>query len=349
MLELIACLETPMVENNRTSNSRIAILDLLRFIAAFFVLLYHYHFHLLKAAGDNTFAIFKFGYLGVNFFFMLSGFVIMASARNRSAINFGLLRALRLFPAFMSCLLITLVALYLFGNGLPSFLAIVLNALIINDYFGVPNIDGVYWTLQAELKFYGCVFLLILFGVLSHYRIWLSVWLSFAIIFHFYNQPFFLGWLISPAYSFFFIGGVASFYIFNNSKDRFAWIIFGMAMIFSLIKSWNQIEGFCKDVSESDRVIAAIITLFFYLFFVYLPKLNKKLKPSRGVFILGGMSYPLYLIHSRAGLELVHELQGSVGVYVALLIGIVAVLLVSLFVHLCIEKPIFKCARPFVK
>ena len=117
--------------------------------------------------------MFKFGYLGVNFFFMLSGFVIMASAHNRSAIKFGLLRALRLYPAFLSCLLITLVVLYLCGNELPSLVAIVLNGLILNDYFGVPNIDGVYWTLQAELKFYGCVFLLILFSVLTHYRVWL--------------------------------------------------------------------------------------------------------------------------------------------------------------------------------
>lgn len=338
-----------MTDNNQAGYGRVAILDLLRFMAAFFVLLYHYHYYLLKVVGDDTFAMFKFGYLGVNFFFMLSGFVIMASAQNRSAIKFGLLRALRLYPAFMSCLLITLAVLYIFGNKLPSFLAIVLNAFIINDYFGVPNIDGVYWTLQAELKFYGCVFFLILFGALSHYRIWLSVWLSFAIIFHFYNQPFFLGLFISPTYSFFFIGGVATFYIFNNSKDHFAWIVFGIAMIFSLIKSWSQIEGFCKEVSEVDRMIAAIITLCFYIFFVYLPKLNKKFATSRNVSILGGMSYPLYLIHSRAGLELVGGIQSSVGVYMALLVGIVAVLFVSLFVHLCIEKPIFKYAKPFVR
>lgn len=338
-----------MTSNNAGGNSRVAILDLLRFVAAIFVLLYHYHYYLLKVAGDNTFALFKFGYLGVNFFFMLSGFVIMASAHNRSAIKFGLLRALRLYPAFISCLIITLAVLYVFGNELPSFVAILLNALIINDYFGVPNIDGVYWTLQAELKFYGCVFLLILFSALSHYRIWLSVWLALAIIFHFYKQPFFLGWFISPSYSFFFIGGVAAYYLFNNSKDRFAWTVFGLAMAFSLLKSWEQIDGFCRDADELDKLIAVTITLGFFLLFVYLPKLNEKFKPSKYVAILGGMSYPLYLIHSRAGLELVGGLQSSVGIYAALLVGIVAVLFVSLLVHLYVEKPIFKRANTFVK
>ncbi len=334
--------------SNAVSNKRVAILDLLRFVAAMFVLLYHYHYYLLKVTGDNTFAIFKFGYLGVNFFFMLSGFVIMASAYDRSAIKFGLLRVLRLYPAFIVCLIITLVVLYAFGNEIPSVSAIFLNALIVNDYFGVSNIDGVYWTLQAELKFYGCIFLLILFGVLSSYRIWLSIWLLLAVAFHFYKEPFFLGWFISPSYSFFFIGGVAAYYFFCNSKDRFAWIVFGVAMVFSLIKSWDQIDGFCKEVTETDKLIAVLITLGFYILFVCLSKVNEKIQPSRWIAILGGMSYPLYLIHSRAGLELVDSLRAPIGVYAALCSGIIVVLFVSLCVHLFVEKPLFKRARALV-
>lgn len=338
-----------MITNNLAGTGRVAILDLLRFVAAVFVLLYHYHYYLLKMTGDNTFALFKFGYLGVNFFFMLSGFVIMASAHNRSAIKFGLLRALRLYPAFISCLLITLCVLYIFGNELPSIVAILLNALIINDYFGIPNIDGVYWTLQAELKFYGCVFLLILFSALSHYRIWLSLWLFLAILFHFYKQPFFLGWFISPSYSFFFIGGVAAYYLFNNAKDRFAWCVFVLAMIFSALKSWAQIDGFCKDINEFDRLIAVVIVLSFYVLFAFLSSVNKKFTSPPWVSIIGGMSYPLYLIHSRAGLELVDGLQLSIGVYAALFAAIAWVLLVSFFVHLFVEKPLFKRVRRFVR
>ena len=137
------------------SEKRLAILDLLRFVAAIFVLLYHYHYYFLKETGNNIFSPFKFGYLGVNFFFMLSGFVIMASAKNTGAFKFALLRALRLYPAFIVCLILTLCVLSLTGNALPSITSIILNGLIVNDYFNVPNIDGVYWTLQAELKFYG--------------------------------------------------------------------------------------------------------------------------------------------------------------------------------------------------
>lgn len=342
-------LESPMSEVKPPDATRVAILDLLRFVAALLVLCYHYHYYLLKVAGDNTFSAFKFGYLGVNFFFMLSGFVIMASAHNRSAIKFGLLRALRLYPAFIICLLITLLVLYGFGSTLPPVSSIVLNGLILNDYFGVPNIDGVYWTLQAELKFYGCVFLLILCGVLTQHRIWLSIWLLLSISFHFYSQPFFLGWLISPAYSFFFISGVAAYILFKQPRDTYALSIFFIAMIFSSLKAWDQIAGFCRDYTSNDQVVAVLLTSIFFLFFYFLPGINKRFSPGKWVSVLGGMSYPLYLIHSRAGLEFVKNIQGVVGPYWALVIGGVTVLLVALLIHLYIERPIFKRARVLVK
>lgn len=338
-----------MASANQTDVNRVAILDLMRFIAAMFVMLYHYHYHLLKTTADNTFSAFKFGYLGVNFFFMLSGFVIMASAQNRNAIKFALLRALRIYPTFITCLLITIIVMFMFGKELPSLPAILLNGLIVNDYFGIPNIDDVYWTLQAELKFYGCVFLLILFGLLSHYKTWLSIWLLLAIAFHFFNQPFFLGWFISPSYSFFFIGGVSAYFLFKNSKDFYVLGIFLIAMFFATLKSWTQIVGFCKDYEQIDQIIAAVITCLFFLFFYWLKIISDRLSIGSWVSVTGGMSYPLYLIHSRAGLELTKEIQNQTGVYWALMITVLSVLLMSLLIHLFIEKPLFRRARAIIR
>lgn len=187
-----------------TVETRVGILDPLRFVAALFVMFYHYLPFIQSQIGSDLFNFFEFGYLGVNFFFMLSGFVIMASAQNRSAIKFALLRALRLYPAFIVCLFITISVLFFLNAPLPSILAVLLNGLLVNDYFGIPNIDGVYWTLQAELKFYACIFLLILVGKIHWYKWWLSAWLLMAIAHHFIAQPFFMGWFISTAYSFFF-------------------------------------------------------------------------------------------------------------------------------------------------
>jgi peptidoglycan/LPS O-acetylase OafA/YrhL len=326
-------------------DTRIGILDPLRFMAAVFVMFYHYLPFIKTEIGSESFNFFKYGYLGVNFFFILSGFVIMASAQNRSAIKFGLLRALRLYPAFIACLLITLSVLFFLKVPLPSVSAISLNALIINDYFGVPNVDDVYWTLQAELKFYACIFCVIFIGGIRHYKWWLSIWLIMAICHHFIKQPFFMGWFISPAYSFYFIGGVAAYLIFNDRKNKYALGVFLVTMVFAMVKSWDQINGFVSVVNRIDRVFAILMTLTFFVFFILLRNLDKYFRSTRLMIVLGGMSYPIYLLHSRAGGSILRSLNESIGSVLSLIVTIFIVLAVSLAVHVMVEKPLFRAVR----
>jgi peptidoglycan/LPS O-acetylase OafA/YrhL len=328
-----------------TAETRIGILDPLRFIAALFVMSYHYLPFIQKEIGSNNFDFFKYGYLGVNFFFLLSGFVIVASAQKRSAIKFALLRALRLYPAFIACLLITLTILFLLDIPMPSVAAIFLNGLIVNDYFGIPNIDGVYWTLQAEIKFYACIFLLILFGKIHHYQLWLSAWLLLAVLHHFTEQPFFMGWFISPSYSFYFIGGVATYLLYHSPRNRYAIAIFLVSMIFAIMKSWLQIDGFVRLVEFTDRVVASFLTLLFFLFFAFLRKIDQYFKYTKVMAILGGMSYPLYLLHSKAGNSLLGFLNENVNSYTSLIITIIWVLVTSFLVHYIIEKPLFRAIK----
>lgn len=340
----------PMKTNaEQSSTTRIAILDVLRFIAAFLVMLYHYQGFIFKTTGENHFSYMKFGYLGVNFFFMLSGFVIISSAQNRSAFKFAMLRVVRLYPTFIICLTVTLSVLYFFHSSLPKTGTILLNALIINDYFDLTNVDDVFWTLQAELKFYVCIFCLILFSFISKYRIWLSVWLALAIVYFFTRQPFFLGWFISPAYSFNFIAGVAAYKLFKNPEDHYSRMVFIIALVFACMKSWTQIDGFCRIVTVSDRIIASFIILLFFVFFTFLPNLNRLIKPSKIAAALGGCSYPLYLIHSRAGLEFTGGIMDKMGVYPALIVTIFSVLTVSFLIHLYIEKPVLRRVRVLYK
>ena len=183
---------------------RIGALDLLRFFAAFSVVFYHYIAR-PEASAFQAFAdIAKFGYLGVPIFFMISGYVISLSAANRSAYQFAVSRVVRLYPALWFGVFFTAGSLYFLSGQSFSVADISTNLTLLNDYLGIPNIDGVYWTLQAELKFYACVFLLVALGVFNHYRWWLTIWLISTISFLVFKQPFFMGWFISPAYSPFF-------------------------------------------------------------------------------------------------------------------------------------------------
>ena len=101
-----------------------------------------------------------FGWVGVEIFFVISGFVIANSASKSSPTEFLLGRALRLYPAVWVCATATLLVLVLFGSGPASeFILPYIHAMLLVPK-GVTGqwLDGVYWTLAAEMAFYGLVF-----------------------------------------------------------------------------------------------------------------------------------------------------------------------------------------------
>ncbi|QPF94626.1 acyltransferase family protein [Bradyrhizobium commune] len=101
-----------------------------------------------------------FGWVGVEIFFVISGFVIANSACKSSPGEFLLGRALRLYPAVWVCATTSLLVLLIFGSGSASqFIVPYIHAMLMVPK-GVTGqwLDGVYWTLAAETAFYGLVF-----------------------------------------------------------------------------------------------------------------------------------------------------------------------------------------------
>ncbi|TPQ27142.1 acyltransferase [Bradyrhizobium guangdongense] len=101
-----------------------------------------------------------FGWVGVEVFFVISGFVIANSASKSSPTEFLLGRALRLYPAVWVCATATLLVLVLFGSGKASeFIVPYIHAMtLVPKGVTAQWLDGVYWTLAAEVAFYGLVF-----------------------------------------------------------------------------------------------------------------------------------------------------------------------------------------------
>ncbi|WP_247769417.1 acyltransferase [Bradyrhizobium sp. 192] len=101
-----------------------------------------------------------FGWVGVEIFFVISGFVIANSASQSSPGAFLLGRALRLYPAVWVCATATLLVLLLFGSGPASELILPYIHAMLMVPKGVTGqwLDEVYWTLAAETAFYGLVF-----------------------------------------------------------------------------------------------------------------------------------------------------------------------------------------------
>jgi peptidoglycan/LPS O-acetylase OafA/YrhL len=132
---------------------RVKLLDSFRFIAITAVLFYHFtHLWVTQYPYGNYFHhIFKYGYLGVQFFFIISGFVISYTLENTPTLfSFYKNRFSRLFPSMLLCSLITLIVIsllddhYLFKNAheLKNFIP------------SLTFINPTLWTLITKVNFY---------------------------------------------------------------------------------------------------------------------------------------------------------------------------------------------------
>jgi peptidoglycan/LPS O-acetylase OafA/YrhL len=112
----------------------------------------------------------QYGYLGVEVFFVISGFVIPYSLYRRSyqfprdAGNFALRRLIRLEPAYLMSLV--LVIILLFGSALLSSNVRILSDLpstvglhvaYLTSWFGAAWLNPVYWSLAIEFQYYAFI------------------------------------------------------------------------------------------------------------------------------------------------------------------------------------------------
>jgi peptidoglycan/LPS O-acetylase OafA/YrhL len=139
-----------------TSPRRIGSLDALRAVAVISVLL----LHLLEVGKVEVPQVFRFGWMGVDLFYVLSGFFI-GSAVIRPAVwqprDYARNRILRIVPAYYASMLITIafvVPTYLLSwDGFKHILS---HLLFVHnlDIETHASINGVYWTLGVEASFY---------------------------------------------------------------------------------------------------------------------------------------------------------------------------------------------------
>lgn len=327
---------------------RFAELDFIRFFAALSVVVYHYKSKYIESLGDSPalahgiYAVTKFGYLGVDLFFIISGFVIFASALGRTGFQFAVSRITRLYPTLWVCVTITvLVSLALRGadSGI-SLVQWLANLTLFNKRMGIEDIDGVYWTLVVEVKFYFCILALLLFDLVRHYRIWIPIWLFATVTFLVFKQPFFLGWFISPEYSSYFISGIIFYLARRDGYSRFHVAILLPAIAVSSVYAYRALSSFARDVTDVDRMVAVGMVWCLYFVFFLVSTRKFTLRSSGFVLGLGGMTYPLYLLHNRTGKELYDFFSGTVPPLLLVFSIAAVMLLASWMIHVYLERGI---------
>ena len=166
---------------------RLLLVDGLRGIAAMMVVVQHLHEAVSDVSGDWIWPelkrLFGMGFLGVDLFFVISGFVISYSVRNYEhspafLLRFGLRRSVRLDPPYWATIAMELLAikagLLLFpalNTDVPSIQKVIANVFYVQNLLGYGDVVPIFWTLCYEVQFY-----LVLVGTLVLARAARKLW-----------------------------------------------------------------------------------------------------------------------------------------------------------------------------
>jgi len=309
---------------------RIIFLDGLRGVAILLVLLYHAYsrWYLLVPYGNKfaSFPIFKFGYLGVHLFFLVSGFVILMSlGRNKNFLQFIYKRWKRLFPAmFISSLIIysTLSFLPERPGGGQELISVIPGMMFIEPLwikylfgFEIKPLEGAFWSLFVEVKFY------FIFGYLYFYLgrlkavIAIVLMFLFSVLSNLFNIKYLdvIPTMLSFEYFGFFSSGALAFLYFKSRIKKY--LIYSVAI--GMLCVFNNGNSLTEMICET-------LVLSLFIMPIYFKKLRIVLN-MKFLLFLGFISYPLYLIQENAMIALIIKIHRKFAVIPDVLLPVIPV------------------------
>ena len=366
---------TISLEHKGDTNARhILGLDLLRFFAAVLVMLFHLAYLDWTLPGSTAFrlsggaisfpeftSIAGFGWIGVQIFFVISGFVIAYSAENVGVMSFVRSRTLRLFPTAWICATLSFIALSLSATGPVSFSTYERSLLL---WPWGSWVDPSYWTLGIEMFFYAAVALLIATGRIALIR-------NFAFILGIVSTIYWKAWWLSQIHidgslhlwlmryrenrllelllvqhGCFFALGVLLWSQLLKQGSRVAWLVAAIFTTTCLLQIVAQHDLAVEKIGLAASVWPPLVTWLCAILWVVLSvRYNAQLFSGkhlhRTLRRIGLLTYPLYLNHQVLGCLLLGILA-SFGMdrYLALALSISLVLVLSNFICNVLEPPL---------
>lgn len=327
---------------------RLELLDYGRFAAALSVIAFHYFFNgisngkILSITHIPALVSFsKYGYLGVEFFFMISGYVIFFSANNKTAGQFLASRAVRLFPAFWMAVLLTTIVAQVWGSqkmsvSLPQF---VLNLTMFPNMFGQPYVDGVYWTLQYEWNFYFAVFVVLAIGLQSKLKLIFLLWPAYIFLAHTTGTS---GAPYAGGYYCYFAAG-ALFAMRKEQKSVISLCALLLCAYLCVSFSAGKADelSISKGINFSEKVIGSIVIFQFLLFLFLTSRIGSTISIT-GSRLAGGLTYPMYLIHAHFGYIIISKFANNENRITIYILTISAVFVISYLIHIFVEQRLSK-------
>jgi peptidoglycan/LPS O-acetylase OafA/YrhL len=328
-------------------HERVNELDLLRFVAALAVVLFHYAFrgHAADALSALSYPLLepiaRYGYLGVDLFFLISGFVILMTAASGNLGSFAVSRIVRLYPAFWVCCTLTFAAIAAAdAQRSVSLGQYLVNMTMLGEFLGVPAVDGVYWSLAIEFKFYALVAVVLALGRVHQAQAFLVLWLIATALL--IELPIgILRSVLLTDYASYFIAGAMSFLVWSQGMTPLRLGVILAAWPIALYQAVGVIPRFEEHYRShlNGYAVSGIVTAFFVVMLLVATRRTGYWGRRRWLTI-GALTYPLYLLHQNIGYLAFNAGYASLNTHL-LLWGTVALMLAAAYaVHVLIERRI---------
>ncbi|MFI1184391.1 acyltransferase family protein [Streptomyces sp. NPDC020799] len=334
---------------------RLRALDGLRLIAALMVALYHYGGRdgdVSRAWGSSPrhefptlSGVFAYGCLGVEIFFVISGFVICMSGWGRPLRSFFASRVARLYPAYWAAIaLVTLVfALPWVAYRTVSPSDFLVNLTMLQQPAGAQRVLGVCWTLWAEVRFYALFALFVVLPGATRRRVVLfcAVW-TLATVVTTASHVEVLRVVVMPEYSSFFIGGIGLYLIHRYGHDALAWGIVGVSFLigqhYAVAGLWHPPNPHYFSYRSAYAIIAVIALGYGAVALIALGKAHWA--HWRWLTVAGALTYPFYLVHEHLGWVVIGALHRKLGVpaYGTFALTILLMLGLAWLLNRCVER-----------
>lgn len=311
--------------------NKLGVIELLRGIAALFVCLFHFGHSNIKFVGSSHFFkdVFSFGWVGVEMFFVISGFIIPYSMlksnyRIKYFFKFLIKRIIRIEPPYIVSIILVLtlgilstLSVYYKGSAQQiDVIQIISHLFYLTEHLGFEWLQPVYWTLEIEFHFYILIALLLPL-------IWKSKYILITAIFVFCLTQSFIPLTIFKFSSYFAFGLIGLGYKLEKTTkiESLILIIIIVIWLIYLGQPWVM-------------MVASVSTVLAIMFL----KIH-----SKYIDYLGKISFSLYLIHVPIGGRVINFLgryaKTELSVWMSLVLALIITFGFSWVFYKIIEKP----------
>ncbi len=261
---------------------------------------------------------FDLGTQGVQFFFIISGFVILMTLEHCSHLaEFWVRRLARIYPAFVVSTVITLIVVHAIGP--PELKTRPIDALLgftfLTQYLpGIRYVDGSYWSLVTEVQFYFVI------GILyTAFRCRFELaWVTYVFVGSIF-------WVVGNHSRFHVLHTLARHVFLVESIPYFtAGILFYELYAGTCRRPWllalTALAGYAA-VAEPLDTMRPLVTAAMVAAFVLFLRGWLEWLAIRPLVFLGSISYSFYLLHQYIGVSLIRQLTPYLPDLVALCVA----------------------------